>query len=392
MIRRLLEEHLLDQISYFPAVVVIGPRQVGKTTLVRTLQQQLPRPSIYLDLELPSQRDRLTTDAELYLGNRADQTIILDEVQQLPDLFPLLRGLIDQQREAGRFLLLGSASPNLLRNTSESLAGRVVYLEMHPLLFEELPAPASYRLHWLRGGFPDAYLAPTTKRFRDWFESFIATYLQRDLPQLGLAAAPDLVRRLLTMLASQQGGLLNYANMARSLGLSLTTVQRYVDFLEQAFLIRRLEPYFVNVGKRLTKSPKAYVRDSGMVHHLLRLHDEEDLIGHPVAGGSWEGYVIQQVVAVLGTDTRAYFYRTQQGSELDLVLEQGGQIVLALEIKLANRPTLSKGNTVALQDLGNPPLLVVTPSAPDDELRPGVQLCSVSTLPAYLRRFGVYDE
>ena len=390
MIRRLLEAQLLDQISYFPAVVVVGPRQVGKTTLVQTIQPQLARPSVYLDLELPSQRDRLIPDPELYLGNRLEQTIILDEVQQFPHLFPILRGLIDQHRVAGRFLLLGSASPDLLRNTSESLAGRVIYLEMHPLLLEELPVTASYRLHWLRGGFPDAYLAPTDKRLRDWFESFVATYLQRDLPQLGLTAAPDMIRRLLTMLASQQGGLLNYANIANSLGLALTTVQRYVNFLEQAFLIRRLEPYFVNVGKRLTKSPKAYVRDSGMVHHLLRLYDEEALISHPVAGGSWEGYVIQQVIAVLSTDTRAFFYRTQQGSELDLVVEQGGKIVLALEIKLSNQPTLSKGNTIALQDLNHPPLLVVTPSAPDDQLRPGVHLCSVATLPTQLKRFGVY--
>ena len=345
----------------------------------------------YLDLELPSQRARLDRDPELYLGNRSGQTIILDEVQQLPDLFPLLRGLIDQHRIAGQFLLLGSVSPNLLRNTSESLAGRVVYLEMHPLLLEELPESDTYRLHWLRGGFPDAYLAPSAKRLRDWFESFVATYLQRDLPQLGLSAAPDLVRRLLTMLASQQGGLLNYSNLANSLGLAVTTVQRYIDFLEQAFLIRRLEPYSVNVGKRLTKAPKAYVRDSGMVHHLLRLHDEDALLGHPVAGGSWEGYVIQQIVAVLGTGTRAFFYRTQQGSELDLVLEQGDQIVLALEIKLSNQPTISKGNTVALQDLGNPPLLVVTPSAADDELRLGVHLCNVTTLPDRLKQFGVYE-
>ncbi len=391
MIKRLLEDQLLDQIGYFPAVVLIGPRQVGKTTLIKSLQGKLNRPSVYLDLELPSQRDRLEPDPEVYLSNRQEQTVILDEVQQLPNLFPLLRGLIDQHRVAGRFLLPGSASPHLLRNTSESLAGRVVYLEMHPLLLEELPTTDTYRLHWLRGGFPDAYLAPSVKRLRDWFESFVATYLQRDLPQLGLSASPNLVRRLLTMLGSQQGGLLNYSNIANSLGLAVTTLQRYIDFLEQAFLIRRLEPYFVNVGKRLTKSPKAYVRDSGMVHHLLRLYDEDALLGHPVAGGSWEGYVIQQVVAVLGTDTRPFFYRTQQGSELDLVLERSGHIVLALEIKLSNQPTLSKGNTVALQDLGNPPLLLVTPTAPDDELRPGVQLCSVATLPYWLKRFGVYE-
>lgn len=391
MIRRLLEEHVLNQISYFPAVVIVGPRQVGKTTLVKMLQSRLPKSSVYLDLEIPSQIARLSPDPELYLSNRPEVTVILDEVQQLPDLFPLLRGLIDQHRVAGRFLLLGSASPHLLRNTSESLAGRVIYLEMHPLLLEELPGTTMYRLHWLRGGFPEAYLAPSVKRQRDWFDSFVATYLQRYLPQLGLSAAPDLVRRLLTMLASQQGGLLNYSNLANSLGIAVTTVQRYVDFLEQAFLVRRLEPYFVNVGKRLTKAPKAYIRDSGMAHHLLRLYDEDALLGHPVAGGSWEAYVIQQVIAVLGTGTHAYFYRTQQGSELDLVLEQGGKIVLALEIKLSNQPTLSKGNTVALQDLGNPPLIVVTPTAADDQLRAGVFLTSVATLPDRLKQFGVYE-
>ncbi|CAN5182384.1 ATP-binding protein [soil metagenome] len=339
---------------------------------------------------MPSQRARLDVDPEFYLASRQDQTIILDEVQEFPDLFPLVRGLIDQHRVAGRFLLLGSASPKLLRNTSESLAGRVIYIEMHPLLLEELPISADYRLHWVRGGFPQAYLAPNAKQVQVWFESFVSTYLQRDLPQLGLPAAPRTTGRLLTMLASQQGGLLNYSTLANPLDLAVTTVQSYIDFLEQAFLVRRLAPYYVNVGKRLTKAPKAYIRDSGMLHHLLRLYNEDALLGHPVAGGSWEGYVIQQVIAVLSMSTQAYFYRTQQGAELDLVLEQSGKIVLALEIKLSNHPILRKGNTVALQDLNNPPLLVVTPGAADDELRLGVWICSVVTLSAHLKQFGVY--
>lgn len=392
MIKRLLEERLTDLVSYFPAVVLVGPRQVGKTTLVKQVLTELPKASVYLDLEIPSQLARLDMDREIYLSARQEQTVVLDEVQQLPDLFPLLRGLIDQHRVAGRFILLGSASPDLLRNTSESLAGRVVYVEMHPLLLEELPHPVDYRLHWLRGGYPDAYLAPSVRRLRDWFESFVATYLQRDLPRLGLPASPDLVRRLLTMLANQQGGLMNYSSIANALDISVSTIQRYIDFLEQAFLVRRLPPYFVNVGKRLTKSPKVYLRDSGMVHHLLRLYDEDALLGHLVVGGSWEGYVIQQIVAVLNTDTTAYFYRTQQGAEVDVVLEQGGQIVLAIEIKLSNNPTLRKGNTVALHDLGNPPLLVVTPSADDDLLRPNVWLCNIVTLPAHLKKAGVCDN
>lgn len=392
MIKRLIEERLIDLISYFPAIVLVGPRQVGKTTLVKKLLAELPKASVYLDLEIPSQLARLELDREIYLTTRQEQTVVLDEVQQLPDLFPLLRGLIDQHRVAGRFILLGSASPDLLRNTSESLAGRVVYIEMHPLLAEELPQSADYHIHWLRGGYPDAYLAPSVKRLRDWFESFVGTYLQRDLPRLGLPASPDLVRRLLTMLANQQGGLVNYSSLANGLDIAVSTVQRYIDFLEQAFLVRRLPPYFVNVGKRLTKSPKVYVRDSGMVHHLLRLYDEDALMGHPVVGGSWEGYVIQQIIAVLSPDTTPYFYRTQQGSELDLVVEQGGQIKLAIEIKLSNNPTLSKGNTVALQDLNNPPFLVVTPGAQDDLLRPNVWLCSLATLPAHLKKAGVYLE
>ncbi|WP_345242118.1 ATP-binding protein [Nibrella saemangeumensis] len=392
MIQRILEEKVFDLLTYFPAVVLVGPRQVGKTTLVKAIQPRLARPSVYLDLEVPSQRARLETDPKIYLINRQEETVILDEVQQFPDLFPLLRGVIDQHRVGGRFLLLGSASPALLRNTSESMAGRVVYLEMHPLLYQELPAPASYRLHWLRGGFPEAFLAPTDWWLREWFESFITTYLQRDLPQLGLPAAPALVRRLLTMLASQQSGLLNYSMLANSLGISVATVHRYVDFLEQAFLVRRLAPYFINVGKRLTKAPKVYIRDSGIAHHLLRLYDEEALLGHPVAGGSWEGYIVQQIIAMLESGTTAYFYRTQQGAELDLVIEQGARIILAVEIKLTNSPALSKGNTVALQDLSNPPLLVITPTADDYQLRSGTWVCSLATLEQNLRRFGVFTQ
>ena len=399
MIPRALEPDLLLRLMHVPATALLGPRQVGKTTLVRYLVPRLPKPSLYLDLENPVDRARLT-EPQLFLEANADKTIILDEIHRLPEVFPLLRGLIDRQREPGRFILLGSASYDLLRNTSESLAGRVAYLELTPLLLDELPA-ASVRMHWFRGGFPASYLAPSDAVQQFWMGDFLTTYLEKDLPQLGLTARPALTRRLLTMLAHGQGGLLNYSTLANSLGLSQPTVAGYVEFLERALLVRRLPPYFTNVGKRLTKTPKVYLRDAGLLHRALGLPDLNALLGHPVAGGSWEGYVLEQLLGYLKPEHTASFYRTSNGAELDVVIEAGGRVVVALEIKLSNAPTLSRGTHSALADLGNPPLLVVTPGVdalpdgklPDGEL-PGdegyplaetIRVCSLRSLPRHLR-------
>ncbi|MCY7349772.1 MAG: ATP-binding protein [Cytophagaceae bacterium] len=388
MLPRTLETDLRFSLAHFPATALLGPRQVGKTTLVRSLLPQLPRPALYLDLETPTDRV-LLTEPQLFLQANQERTIVLDEIHRLPEIFPLLRGLIDHHRVPGRFVLLGSASYDLLRNTSESLAGRIAYPELTPLQRRELPAGAELAQHWLRGGFPDSYLAPTDAVQQVWMRNFVTTYLEKDLPQLGLAAQPALTRRLLTMLAHIQGNLLNYSTLANSLGISQPTVRGYVDFLERALLLRRLPPYFVNVGKRLTKSPKIYLRDSGMLHHLLGLTTYNALLGHPVAGGSFEGYALEQVLGLLPSDATASFYRTAEGAELDVVIEAGGRIVAAVEIKLADVPTLTRGTHNALADLGHPPLLVVTPSAPDYPMAETIRVCSVETLPANLRALGI---
>ncbi|MDX2286822.1 MAG: DUF4143 domain-containing protein [Bacteroidia bacterium] len=284
----------------------------------------------------------------------------------------------------GRFLLLGSASYDLLRNTAQSLAGRIVYQELGPFLLAELP-DADWSAHWFRGGFPQSWLAEEERYRQIWMGSFLTTYLEKDLPQLGLPASPALVERLLTMLAYAQGGLANFHSLARSLGVSAPTLSSYIDFLERALFLRRLQPYFSNAAKRLVKSPKLYLRDSGVVHYLLRIPDVPRLLGHPAAGGSWEGYVIEQALAVLEPHERAYFYRTADGAELDLVIESALQIRAALKIKLSSSPKLGRGASIALADLGHPPLLVVTPAAADAPIREG-WVCSARTLPGHLRR------
>ncbi|MBC7893341.1 MAG: ATP-binding protein [Sphingobacteriaceae bacterium] len=383
MIPRQLESALRLRLAHLPATALLGPRQVGKTTLVKHVMSQAERPGIYLDLENPADRARLS-EPTLFLEANQDSTIVLDEVHRLPEVFPLLRGLIDRNRVPGRFVLLGSASYDLLRNTSESLAGRIAYLELSPLLLSELPQ-ANLRTHWFRGGFPNSFLAPEEAVQQIWLGDFLTTYLEKDLPQLGLAARPALTRRLLTMLAHNQGNLVNYSSLANSLGLSQPTVTGYVDFLERALLLRRLPPYFSNVGKRLIKSPKLYLRDSGLLHRVLGIPDLNALLGHPVVGGSWEGYALEQVLNALQPEQNAYFYRTSNGAELDVVVETAGRVTLAIEIKLSDAPTLSRGTHTALADLGNPPLLVLTPSAADYPLSETSWVGNVRSLPDYLK-------
>jgi hypothetical protein len=269
-IPRTAESEILHLASTFPAVVIVGPRQVGKTSLAKNIIGRLQRPSLYLDLELPEDFGKLQNPA-LFLGPLGEQTVIIDEVQRQPALFPVLRALIDRRREPGRFILLGSASPELIRDSSESLAGRVAYFELPPLTFQEASKVVDYQTHWLRGGFPESLLADDERASLDWRENFIQTYLERDLPMLGLRADPMLVRHLWTMLAHLSGNLLNLESLGGSLGITAPTVRRYVDFLEASYLIRRLQPWFANVSKRLVKSPKVYIRDTGVLHALLNI-------------------------------------------------------------------------------------------------------------------------
>lgn len=333
------------------AVVLLGPRQVGKTTLALEIAGQ--RPSVYLDLERDADR-RVLTEPDLYLDEQVGKLVILDEVQQMPDLFKTLRGQIDMRRRkrarTGQFLLLGSASNVLLHQSAESLAGRVRYIEMPPLLLDEVGEDRMNDL-WLRGGFPDSFQADSDQNSLAWREDFLRTYLERDIPALGPRIPAATLRRFWTMLAHAQGGLLNASALAEGLGVSGQTVGRYLDLLVDLMLVRRLQPWHENAGKRVVKSPKVFVRDSGLVHALLGLGSIESVLGHPVVGGSWEGFAIETLIAAAPIGTEHFFYRTAAGAELDLVLRLPGNATWAIEIKRTTTPKVSRGFHLSVDDI-----------------------------------------
>jgi predicted AAA+ superfamily ATPase len=349
MVPRRLVVQLEQRLGQLPAVALLGPRQAGKTTLARACRAA--ETALYLDLENPADLARLS-DARGYLDARRGRLTIIDEVQRAPGLFQVLRGLIDERiragEMAGHFLLLGSASMDLLRQSSESLAGRIAFLELTPFDVLEVGAAEQERL-WTRGGFPRSFLAASDSDSVVWRDGFIRTYLERDIPQLGPRIPAETLRRFWTMLAHAQGGLLNAADLARALAVDGKTVARYLDLMVDLLLVRRLPPYAANVRKRLVKSPKVYVRDSGLVHALLRLDDLDDLLGHPVVGASWEGFVIETLLSAAPERTRASFYRTATGVEVDLVLP--GQELWAVEIKRGTAPRVEPGMRTALQDV-----------------------------------------
>ena len=359
-IPRSLSVRLKERLRQFPAVALLGPRQVGKTTLARLLAEtgaeSPPNPvetGVYLDLENPVDQEKLA-DARGYLGTKRGRLVILDEIHRAPHLFQTLRGIIDERirggEPSGQFLILGSASIELLRQSGESLAGRIAYLELGPLDIREVAERDQTRL-WTRGGFPLSFLAPTDGDSAVWREQFIRTYLERDIPALGPRVPAQTLRRFWTMLAHSQGGLWNAASLARSLAVDGKTVARYVDLLADLLLVRRLPPFHANVRKRLAKSPKVYVRDSGIVHALLRLDDPESVLGHPIAGASWEGFVIETLLRAAPERTQASFYRTASGVEIDLVLDLPGARVWAIEIKRGLAPAVSRGFRTALDDV-----------------------------------------
>ena len=351
MIGRRTLQTVLRRLDQFPAVALLGPRQVGKTTLAEAVGVE--RESVYLDLETGSARERLF-DASDYLATHEDKLVILDEVQAMPELFRELRGLIDRGRRRGRrtnrFLILGSASMDLLRQSSESLAGRLAYVELEPLDVLEIPRDDRDNL-WLRGGFPDSFLAADDAASALWRANFIKTYLERDIPQLGPRIPAETLRRFWTMLAHIQGQLLNAAQLALALAVDGKTIARYLDLMVDLLLVRRLQPYHANVRKRLVRSPKVYVRDSGLVHTLLGLDDREAVLGHPVAGGSWEGFVMENILRAAPERTLASFYRTAAGAEIDLLLEMPNQELWAIEIKRGLAPKLERGFHQAREDL-----------------------------------------
>ncbi|HLJ87266.1 MAG TPA: ATP-binding protein [Candidatus Angelobacter sp.] len=361
MIERVAKPRLLELLGRFPAVALLGPRQAGKTTLALSLAErpkaealQIP---LYLDLELPSDRAKLT-DPELYLSEHGDRLVILDEIHRLPDIFQTLRSLIDQRRRkgkrSGQFLLLGSASIDLLKQSAETLAGRIAYMELTPFLDSEIAGigPKANETLWVRGGFPDSFLAETDAQSFQWREAFIQTYLERDVPSLGPRIPAETLRRFWQMLAHNQGQMLNAAQLAASLGISGQTVARYLDIMVDLLLVRRLQPWFSNVGKRLVRSPKVYVRDSGLLHALLGIPDRETLLGHPVMGWSWEGMIIENILSSVPANVQAWFYRTSTGAEIDLVLEMAPKQRWAIEIKRSiSDPKPSPGFYAGCEDI-----------------------------------------
>jgi predicted AAA+ superfamily ATPase len=350
MIYRLALELVTKGLDRQAAVALIGPRQVGKTTLAHAIMQT--RPAIYLDLE--SQKDRVKlADPELFLTANEDVLVVLDEIHRMPELFQVLRGLIDEGRRKnkrnGRFLILGSAAIDLLKQSGESLAGRIEYVNLTPLNILEVKNSDDL---WLRGGFPDSLLAKSDDDSFNNRQNFIRTYLERDIPQFGPRIPAKTLENLWTMLAHNQGTLLNASKLASSLSVSAPSVTGYINLLVDLLLVRRLEPYHANLGKRLVKSPKTYVRDSGLLHALLGIEDYNELAGHPVIGSSWEGFVIENLISVCPDRVKASFYRTIAGAEIDLLLELGGNHgTWAIEIKRSLSPKLEKGFHLAIEDI-----------------------------------------
>jgi len=373
MIPRIAEKKILDLLNGFPCVAIIGPRQVGKTTIAKQIQK-IYGSSVYLDLELTNDFIKLD-DPEIYLKNFEDQLIIIDEVQRKADLFPVLRALIDQKRKPGRFLLLGSAAPDLLRNSSESLAGRIAYYELTPFLVTEVYPKYDINSLWIKGGFPDPFLRD--KYWLDWMNNYVKTYFERDLPNLGFPADSITGERLWTMLAHYHGNLITYSEIGKSLDLSIHTVKKYISFLESAFLIRTVKPFYSNLKKRLVKSPKVYIRDSGIMHYLSGIDNLNQLLGNPKIGASWEGFVIEQIVPLLAPNRKMFFYRTHDGAELDLVITKGDQVAAGIEIKFGSGAKLSKGNTEAIRFLKTDQNFIIVNGDEDYAMSNGVKVCGL---------------
>ena len=372
-IPRLITEGIKQKLSNIPAVLILGPRQCGKSTLAKTIISEMTN-AIYLDLERPSDSNKLT-DPEAFFSLNANKLICLDEIQRTPDLFPVLRSVIDENRRNGQFIMLGSASHNLIKQSSETLAGRISYFELTPFLLKEISEDHhlnKLRKLWLRGGFPRSYLASNERESFEWRLDFIRTFLERDIPQIGFRIPAKTLERFWKMCAHLHGQILNSSKLGESLGLSHHTVRSYVDLFDQTFVLRILRPYESNLKKRLIKSPKIYLRDTGLLHTLLGIEDHNDLLGHPVYGASWEGFVLENILSLL-PDWTASFYRSSSGSEIDLILEKGKKRI-AVECKVSTSPSLNRGFWNAMNDLNIKEAWVIAPVKDSYPLKNGVKV------------------
>ena len=381
MFKRIAHQKIADHLQWSPAVGILGPRQIGKTTLAKTFAAQSSN-SIYLDLDTAQARARLVNPSAFFQANR-HRLVILDEIQNQPELLSELRGEIDLDRRPGRFLLLGSASFKLLKQ-SQSLAGRLSLVDMSPLLLSEIYQTFNdTQTLWLRGGFPNSYLAKSVNASWDWRAALIRHFLNTDLPGLGITVEPQLMYRFWRMVAHLHGQMFNASSVATSLGISASSTGRYLDHLCDALMVRRLEPYFINLGKRLVKSPKVYVRDSGLLHSLLGIREVNDLLGHPSTGASWEGFVIEQIAAHLPEGALMSFYRTAAGAELDVIVEMGRR-KLGFEVKFSSSPKVTKGFWQACEDVGVDAAYIVAPVEAGWVVQDKVEVISALDIPKRL--------
>ncbi len=374
MIIRQQKEEIRILLEEFPAIAILGPRQVGKTTLAKELIIN-DKKAIYFDLELKADVERLTNAAFIF-DQFQDACIILDEVQRDPDIFKKLRPAIDKNRSPGRFILTGSASPALVKGVSESLAGRIAYTELSPInLMEATSDGINQETHWFKGGFPFALTSKSEQAFGRWAENFIRAYIERDLSLLfGVGLSAETMRNFWYMLAAQNGGIWTAENYAKALGVSSPTVTRYLDFLLGAYMVRRLPAWYVNVQKRVVKAPKVYIRDSGLLHIMNRIYSAKDLPLHLTVGGSWEGYVIEQIYQIKPKRLDMYYYRTHNGAECDLLLVDGITPLMAIEIKYSEDPSLQKGFYNVLEDLSIHKAFVITPGIKSYQLNEKVSI------------------
>jgi predicted AAA+ superfamily ATPase len=384
---RRVEATARQYLTQFPVVAIVGPRQSGKSTLARQILAAVDA-SLRLDLELPSDINRLR-DPEAFLRSNAGVLVCLDEVQRVPDIFPVVRALVDEDRRPGRFLMLGSASPHLLRQSTETLAGRIAYIDLTPFGLDEV-GPDHLQTHWMRGGFPESFLAPSDEASLVWRQQFVRTFVEGDLPALGIDLTTSAVSRLWQMLASGSGSLLNRTKLADPVGVSPQTIARYIDILEATFMIGVLRPRLPNTKKRLVRAPKLYVRDTGLLHALLGIETFNNLYGHMAIGASWESYVVEQLRAGL-PDWNASFYRTSGGAEIDLVLERGGRRI-AVEAKSSSAPRVSRGFYEAAEDIGATDRFVVAPLSRPDGYPIGREtvVCSPDWLLSFVRNTTVH--